>query len=414
MTEPTLSCPKCGTEIKLTESLAAPMVKAVEEKYKKQVEDVIRRSNDDRVTLIAERDVLAAKHRKLDVEVQQKVEQARQGIRDEERLEAETIMSSKLEAAQEQLNVKDKKLAAAQKEQAVLLRKQREFDEKERELELTVEKKIQDGLSEARASAQQSAEERIGLRVREKEETIAGMAKQIEELRRKAEQGSQQLQGEVQELQLEETLKAQFPDDDISPVPKGVHGGDIVHSVVSGSGAYSGVILWESKRTKNWSNTWLPKLRDDQRDAKADIAIIVSTALPKDMGTLFSIIDGVWVCGPDVAIAMAAVMRDSLIRVTTARAINRGMATKAEEVYQYLTGSQFKRRVEAIVEAFSTMKTDLDKERKIITKQWAKRDAQIDRVMHATVGLYGDLQGIAGSEIHEVDGLEMKALGAGS
>lgn len=416
MSEPTLTCPKCGTEIKLTESLAGPMVAAVEEKYKKQLEDVINRSADDksalqadRAALLVEQDELQEKHKQLDAQVQKKVEAQRSAITAEEGAKAKKTLFAEMSSLQEIVDRQGVKLAAAQKTQAELLRRQREFDEKERELELTVETKIQKGLSEARASAQQAAEDRIGLRVREKEETISSMAKQIEELHRKAAQGSQQMQGEVQELQLEETLREKFPEDSIEPVPKGVAGGDAFQRVII-QGHECGTILWESKRTKTWSNLWLTKLRDDQRAAKADVAIIVSTALPKGMEIDFDIIDGVWICAPKVAVALAAVVRDVLRRVAAQAATNTGMETKAELVYQYLTGPQFKRRVEAIVEAFSTMKEDLDKERKAITKQWVKRETQIERVMQATVGMYGDLQGIAGQEIHEVEGLEMKAL----
>ncbi len=418
MSEPTLTCPKCGTEIKLTESLAAPMVAAVEEKYQAQLAQKDRDIEARETSLREDAAKLKASVREdatrlkvereaFDETVQEKVQEGQTRIRAEEKRRLQFAM----EEQEKELAAKDEKLAEAQKEQANLLRKQRELDEEKRELDLTVEKKIQDGLSAAREKAQKDAEDLMGLRVREKEETINSMARQIEDLRRKAEQGSQQLQGEVQELQLEENIKAQFPDDIVEPVPKGVHGGDIMHSVVSDSGVPAGVILWESKRTKTWSNTWLPKLRDDQRAAKADVAVLVSTTLPKDMDTLFNIIDGVWVCGPDVALALAAVMRDGLLRVSNARAINRGMATKAEEVYQYLTGAQFKRRVEAIVEAFSTMKEDLDKERKAITKQWVKRETQIERVMQATIGMYGDLSAIAGKSLGEIDDLDMKLLG---
>jgi hypothetical protein len=407
MNEPTVECPKCGTEIKLTETLAAPMVAAVEEKYQAQMRDLSRQVEDDRGALRVEQDELAARHKQLEEEVTKKAEESRVRIRGEEKRRLQFAM----EEQQKELDAKDMKLAEAQREQAALMRRQRELEEKERELDLTVEKKIQDGLSDARAKAEQAAEERIGLRVREREETIASMSRQIDDLKRKAEQGSQQLQGEVQELQLEEALKAQFTEDSIEPVPKGVRGGDLIQRVIF-SGYDCGTILWESKRTKAWSNTWLPKLREDQREAKADIAVIVSTALPKEMEAEFDIIDGVWLCGPKVAMALAAVMRDGLNRVAAQREINAGMETKAELVYQYLTGSQFKRRVEAIVEAFSTMKEDLDKERRAITKQWTKRETQIGHVMQATVGMYGDLQGIAGQAIHEVEGLELKALEA--
>ena len=416
MNEPTIVCPKCSTEIKLTETLAAPMVAAVEEKYKKQLKDVVSRVEDDKAALRVEQDELATKHKQLDAQVQEKMEAQRSTIAAEERKKAEAHAAKELDDAVEkiaeartELIANEEKLAEAQKEQANLLRNQRDRDEEKRELDLTVEKKIQEGLSAAREKAQKDAEDLMGLRVREKEETITQMARQIEDLRRKAEQGSQQLQGEVQELQLEETLREKFPEDSIDPVPKGVSGGDALQSVIV-NGHLCGTILWESKRTKAWSNAWLAKLRDDQRAAKADIAIIVSQTLPREMDTLFDVIDKVWVCGPTVAVALGAVLRDGLYRAAAQDAISSGMETKAELVYQSLPGAQVNRRVEALGEAVSTMKEDLDKERKAITKQWVKREAQIERVMQSTVGMYGDLQGIAGSAIHEVEGLEMKAL----
>ena len=190
------------------------------------------------------------------------------------------------------------------------------------------------------------------------------------------------------ELELESLLRAKFPFDTIEPVPKGEFGGDTLQRVVSQSGVMSGTILWESKRTKNWSNGWLVKLREDQRTAKAEISVLVSQALPEGIET-FDVVDGVWVT---IAAPFAGwdILRHTLLQVSNARLISEGQQTKAEMVYQYLTGPRFKQRVEAIVEAFSSMQEDLDKERKAIMKQWAKRDEQIERVMSATVGMYGD------------------------
>jgi hypothetical protein len=235
------------------------------------------------------------------------------------------------------------------------------------------------------------------------------MQKKIEELKHRAEQGSQQLQGEVQELELEELLRSKFPFDDIEPVPKGEFGGDVVQRVIGANGQHSGTILWESKRTRNWSDTWLPKLREDQRTAKAEVAVIVSQALPKDIET-FETVDGVWVTHYRAALPVAAILRQSLIEITLARQANEGQQTKTEMIYTYLTGPRFRQRVDAIVEAFSTMKGDLEKERKVIMKQWAKRDEQIDRVIQATVGMYGDLQGIAGKSLQEIEGLDIQLL----
>jgi hypothetical protein len=232
----------------------------------------------------------------------------------------------------------------------------------------------------------------------EKEHTIASMQKQIEDLKRRAEQGSQQLQGEVQELALEEILSTKFPHDTIEPVPKGEHGGDILQRVCGPFGQRCGTILWESKRTKNWSDAWLGKLREDQRAAKAEVAVIVSQVLPKGVET-FEVVDGVWVTHPKAALSVAVTLRHTLIEVAGARHTSEGQQTKVEMVYQYLTGPRFRQRVQAIVEAFSSMQEDLDKERKVILKQWAKRGEQLERAIEATAGMYGDLQGIAGKPL---------------
>jgi len=336
---------------------------------------------------------------------------------EEERKKAKLASAAELDTKnqeltelQEVLKVRDEKLAEAQKAQADLIKKQRELDDAKRELELTVETRVQEGLNEVRTQAKREAEDGLKLKVMEKDQTIASMQQKIEELKQKAEQGSQQLQGEVQELELENLLRAKFPYDTIEPVPKGEFGGDTLQRVVSASGLMSGTILWETKRTRNWSNGWLAKLRDDQRTAKADISVLVSQTLPEGVET-FDVIDGVWVTHPRSLLPVATILRDTLLQVCTARLISEGQQTKAEMVYQYLTGPRFRQRVEAIVEGFSSMQEDLDKERKAIMKQWAKRQQQIDRVMGATVGMHGDLQGIAGKSIQEIEGLEFPALG---
>jgi hypothetical protein len=213
----------------------------------------------------------------------------------------------------------------------------------------------------------------------------------------------------VQELELESLLSSKFPRDTILPVPKGEFGGDVLHCVAGPLGQACGTILWESKRTKNWSDGWLSKLREDQRTAKAEIAVIVSQALPREVET-FGFVEGIWVAHPKVALPVAMSLRQTLIEVACARQASEGQQTKMEMVYQYLTGPRFRQRIEAIVEAFSSMKKDLDQEKKAITRQWAKREEQIDRVMQATVGMYGDFQGIAGKTLQEIEGLEFQGL----
>jgi len=196
-------------------------------------------------------------------------------------------------------------------------------------------------------------------------------------------------------------LKAKFPHDTIAPVPKGEHGGDVLQRVVSPVGQASGTILWESKRTKNWSDGWLAKLRDDQRAAKRKLPSSSVRCCPKGVET-FGLVEGVWVAQHRRHCRWPWPCAFTLIETATARIASEGQQTKTELVYQYLTGPRFRQRVQAIVEAFSSMKEDLDKERKVILKQWAKREEQIERVMQSTVGMYGDLQGIAGSTIQRL------------
>lgn len=237
------------------------------------------------------------------------------------------------------------------------------------------------------------------------------MARTIEELKRKAEQGSQQSQGEVLELELEELLRGRFPTDLIEPVGKGELGADVVQQVNGSIGQPAGIILWESKRTKAWSDGWLVKLRDDQRRCGADVALIISQALPKHIEQ-FDLLDGVWVAHPRCALPVAVALRQTLIEVNSSRLVQQGQQTKMEQVYQYLTGTKFRQRVEAVVEKFNDMREDLDRERKFMTKQWAKREQQITVAIGATVGMVGDMQGIAGRAIKEIDGLDMQLLGS--
>ena len=422
MTEPTITCPSCRTEIKLTESLAAPLLASTRQQFEAQL---ARKDSDIAQREAAMRDkekLLSEAKRELETQVadqvasQLKTERTR--VAAEEAKKAKAASADELDAKareltelQDVLKVRDAKLLEAQKAQAELIKKQRELDDEKRELDLTIEKRVQTGLNEVRSLARREAEDGMKLRVAEKDQTIASMQQKIEELKQKAEQGSQQLQGEVQEMELENLLRGKFPFDLIEPVPKGEFGGDALQRVNSQSGTPCGTILWESKRTRNWSDGWLPKLRDDQRTAKAEVCVLVSQVLPKGVES-FDLIDGVWIASPRVAIPVAIILRQGLLQISQTRALSDGLQTKTEMVYQYLTGPRFRQRVEAIVEAFSSMQDDLDKERKVITKQWAKRQAQIESVMNSTVGMYGDLQGIAGQSLQEIEGLGLSSLDA--
>ena len=418
MTDPTIICPNCKVEVKLTESLAAPLIETTKRDFETRLAQKDADFAKREQTLREQEEALVKAKETQETQIAEKLKIEREKIMEEEAQKAKLALSNDLEQKckeltelQDVIKQRDEKLAEAQKTQLEFLQKQRELEDTKRELDLTIEKRIQEGLTATRDQAKKEAEEALKFKVMEKEQTIASMQKQIEELNRKAEQGSQQLQGEVQELELEALLTTKFPFDQVVPVPKGEHGGDVLQHVINSFGQPCGTILWESKRTKNWSDGWLTKLREDQRAAKAEIAVIVSQALPKDVES-FESIDGVWVIHPKVTLPVAFMLRQSLLEVALARQASEGQQTKMEMVYQYLMGPRFRQRVEALAEAFTTMQDELNKERKVITKQWAKREEQIDRVMNATVGMYGDLQGIAGQSLQEIEGLELQALEA--
>jgi hypothetical protein len=416
MSEPTITCPACRTEIRLTESLAAPLLESTRREFEQRLAKKDAAVAQHEAVLRKRETELARSREALDEEIAARLGQERVRIAAEESRKAAAATASDLAAKgqelaelKELLVQRDAKLADAQKAQAEVLRKQRELDDARRELELTVEQRVAENLTKLREQTRREVEGQLGLKLAEKEQTIAAMQRQVEELKRKAEQGSQQLQGEVQELELEAALAARFPLDTITPVPKGRHGGDVLQSVHSSLGQPCGTILWEAKRTRHWSEGWLAKLRADQRSAKAELAVIISQALPPEVDS-FALVDQVWVAHPSVAIPLATALRQSLVELALARQAGEGQQTKMAMVYQYLTGPAFRQRVQAIVEAFTVMQRDLDQEKRVLMKQWAKREAQIERVMQATVGMYGDLQGIAGRSLQEIEGLELAAL----
>ncbi len=413
--EPVIFCPSCRAEIKLTESLAAPLLESTKQQFEQRLaqqnaeigrrEAAIREQQfkiEQERNLLAQRlaESIAVERPKIVAEESQRAKQA---------MKAELSQRQQAEAELRQLLVeREAKLAEAQRVQAEFLRKQRELDDARREIELTIEKRVQESLADARRLARDDAERQWKLTLVEREEVIGGLKRQIEELKRKAEQGSQQLQGEVQELELEQLLHSSFARDRIEPVPKGEHGGDALQRVYNEQGHFCGTILWESKRTQRWSDAWLPKLREDQRSAKAEHAVVVSQTLPKDH-CAFHHTDGIWVCSFSAAVPLAIALRHSLVEIAAARQSIAGQQTKMELVYEYLTGPRFRHRIHAIVEKFSDMRDDLEKERKAMTRMWAKREEQIRGVLESTAGFYGDLQGIAGRNIPELPGLSLES-----
>lgn len=416
MQEPTIECPNCSAEIKLTESLAGPLLSAAKDEYETKLKATNEKFNIRENQLKLKEANLKQAQDSIDEKVEAQLEAQLKTVAADEKRKAQAtsaaeIKQKALELAELKtvLNESNEKLAEAQKTQANLLKKERLLDDQKRELELTVEKRVQSSVAIVREKAKQEVEGELKLKVSEKEEQISSMQRQIEELRRKSEQGSQQLQGEVMELELEQELATKFPHDSIEPVPKGEFGGDVMQKVLTPNGIDCGAILWEAKRTKNWSNAWLAKLRNDQRVAKAGISILVTKTLPKEIET-FGLLDGVWVSSPQYSISLVIALRHTLTEIALNKQMKQGQETKMELVYDYLTGSGFRHRVEAIVEKFSDMQSDLDKEKKAMTRLWAKRQVQINSVVESTAGMYGDLQGIAGRAIQEIEGLELPML----
>ena len=414
--EPTLRCPNCNHEIRLTESLAAPLLAETRERFQEQL--AIKDAEVSRKTeaLRLEREQLARDREQVEEQVSRRLASERGQLIAAEAKKAREATAADLQAKEAEaaelrrtLDINNAKLAEAQQQQAELMRRQRALDEEKRELDLTVEKRVQASVEPIQTKARQEADEAARLRVAEKDQTIDSMARTIEELKRKAEQGSQQSQGEVLELELEELLRGRFPTDSIDPIGKGELGADVMQQVNGAIGQPAGIILWETKRTKAWSDGWLGKLRDDQRRSGADVALIVSQALPKHVEQ-FDLVEGIWVAHPRCALPVAVALRQGLIDVSSSRLVQQGQQTKMEQVYHYLTGTKFRQRVDAVVEKFNDMRDDLDKERKFMGRQWAKRETQILSVLDSTVGMVGDLQAIAGKAMPEIPSLDMPLL----
>lgn len=417
MNQPTITCPHCTGEIKLTESLAGPMLADLQQRFEREAARKDAELDKERAKLKAEADRLQAAKADADKVLAERLATEREKLRVEAAASAKTLLAAdmdeqkrKLDLATATLKDREEKLKAARELELALLKERSDIADQKQALELTIQKRLAEEKQTIRAAAQKEAEAALSLKVAEKDIQLQAMAKQIDELKRRAEQGSQQLQGEAQEVMLEELVRVSFPFDAMEPVAKGEFGGDIVQRVRTPGGQGVGAILWESKQTKAWSDGWLTKLRGDQHKAKADVAIIVSRALPKDLASGFGLVGEIWVTNYECAIPLAIALRQSLLELAKARQASEGVRGKAELTYEYLTGPRFRQRVSAIVEHFTVMKADLDRERRAITKMWAKRDQQIAAVIESTAGMYGDLEAIAGQKLQEIEAFDLAQL----
>ena len=411
MAEQTIICPFCKKEIPLTlaitQKIEADLRKKLEDDFNKQN---IELSNREKALSAKEHAVAKSAqevNKKIEEEVARKLVVERDSITKEAKKKAEAEISLQMKALQEDLESKDKKLREAQQNELALRKQKSDLEARERNVELEVSRKIDSERASIYSEASRKAGEEYQLKDKDKDKKIADLIKQLDEAKRRAEQGSQQAQGEVLEIELEQMLKSTFPYDIIEPVPKGIKGADVLQKVNNPMGQYCGTIIWESKRTKGWSDGWIDKLKDDQREVKADIAVLMSIVLPKEING-FSQVKGVWVTNLPLAVALAVALRANLIEVASVKQSTVGKAEKMEAIYNYLSGTEFKQKVEAIVEAFAIMHSDLAKEKAAMEQLWGKREQQIKKVMINTARMYGDMQGIIGASLPEIKSLELK------
>lgn len=412
MAEQVIICPYCKREIPLTEAIShqirEELRKEFEVEAKKKEEDLAKK---EKALSVKEEEIERSKTM-IEEEVSKKVKLERETIEREARKKTEEEIAVELKDLRVQIEEKGKKLQEAQKLELDLRKQRRELEQSKKNFELEMARKLDEEREKIKEDTSKRLMEEYHLRDLEKQKQINDMKRQIEDLKRKAEQGSQQAQGEVLELELEDILKANFPIDHIEPVPKGIKGADILQKVHNQSGQYCGTIIWESKRTKTWSDSWITKLKDDQIEAKAEIAALMTTTMPKDISN-FAYINAVWVTNYSSMISLTTALRINLIQIATTKMATVGKHEKMEVLYNYLSGPEFKQKVEAIIEAFSSMKKDLDQEKRAMNRIWSKREKQIERVIQNTVGMYGDVQGIIGASLPQIESLELKALTAG-
>jgi hypothetical protein len=402
-------CPKCKAEIPLTDAMAQQVREQLEKEFsirQRQLQEAI----EAREKSVAEQaKAVAAAQKNVDQQVAEKLATERQKFQAEAREQAKQGLTVEMQDLRNQLADRQKKLADAQTAELELRKQQRELEDRAKDMDLKVARQLDEEREKIRKQAAETATEAERLKVADKEKVISDLQQQISLLKQKAEQGSMQLQGEVLELDLENQLKSTFVHDQIQEVSKGVRGGDVQHSVRTNTGTNCGLILWETKRTKNWSGGWIDKLKEDMRSAKAELAVLVSQVLP-DGVKHFGPVDGVWVCDYISALPLAAALRSGLINAAIARLAETGKAGKMEELYGYLCSHEFRQHIEAVVESFIAMQDDLQRERRAMDKAWGAREKQITRAIQHTAQLYGSIQGIAGSTaLPEIKTLQIDA-----
>jgi len=407
-----IKCPNCGTEFDVENVLAIE----IEHKYQQQYKDKLNQSLDkieiEKKKLEEDQSSFEEKKKKENEIFAQKLQQEKLRLETEIQEQVKKSVAAdyenKLRMLQTSNADNEEKLKEARRKELDFLQKEQALNNKEAELEITLQKKLQSEratLSEQIRGQENEKnllkESSYQLKVKELEMQLNDQKKLADEMKRKAEQSSMQRQGEVQELLLEAILKENFPFDVIEEVGKGVEGADCVQVVRNNSGTVCGKIIYESKRTKTWSNNWVEKLKADMRSRGADVAILVTQAFPKDMER-FGEKDGIWICNFSEVNSVAHLLRNGIIKVYDITRNEENKGDKMQLLYNYLTGNEFKGQVEAIVEGFMAMKQSIMKERIQMEKMWKEREKQLEKVLISTSGMYGSVKGIAGASVGSI------------
>lgn len=416
--EEDVACPKCAHHFQLHEGIARQTIEryAAEfdesaREFRKQITEDLEREAERKARSaftgkIAELQDQLAQTKKAEREAQERVERDRQAA--VERATAHT--AQQLKALEEDLKRRADELAGMRETEIQLRRERQELEELRAKQELEIERRLAEERSKVAEQVAQRADERHRLAEAEYRKKLDDVQKVNDELRRKLEQGSQQLQGEVLELHVEQSLTTGFIHDQIEEVKKGQRGADVVQTVRTPMGAVAGKIIWEAKRAENWTDKWLDKLKDDQQEARADLAVLVTTAMPKGVDAPFALVGDVWVVSPAVLRPMAETLRVILLEAHKLRQAHTGKAEKVVLLYNYLASANFSQRVRTMLESLQTMQQDLDAEKRAMTKIWSKRQAQIERVTHSMATVVGEIQAISQNSFPELDAMESLQL----
>ncbi len=393
MSNQVISCPNCGVKIPLDKALTQQVENELKAKLKKQ-QDLYEKK------LQAQEDDI---QKKIELEKKKLWQIAQEKAK--EKLDAQA--TKQLAQLQAELQVKVKQLKESEDNELALRKKARELEEKEKRIELEMARKLDEERKKIIDATKKQEEEQYRLKVMQKDKQMEILNKQISELKRKAEQGSQQIQGEVQEDDLKDILSSTFITDLITDIPTGAKGADLLQAVNSKLGKTVGKIVWESKNTKTFSEKWIAKLKSDQGLVSADLAILVTQVLPSDVRG-FALKNGIWITDYTHFISLVSVLRLHLIEIFKVKQSLVSKDEKQELIYNYLSGAQFKNRVENIVMAFVNMKNDLDTEKRSLNRIWSKREKEIERVIMNTSSMYGDLQGFLGASLPDIQQLSLE------